>query len=138
MAYLDYPGLQRFHGKVQGEIDGLKDDFTKTVYDGYVNMYPVANGTFNADGTYVYKTTRIRTNIFPVSIGDKLEIGNGSLKHACGGWAGDPSLSTNVRNDSQFNTSNKTITFDYDGYFVVAFAKLDAKQTITKGEFDII
>lgn len=29
MAYLDYPGLQRYHGKVQGEINELKDDLDK-------------------------------------------------------------------------------------------------------------
>lgn len=28
MAYLDYPGLQRYHGKVQEEIDELKDDLS--------------------------------------------------------------------------------------------------------------
>lgn len=28
MGYLDYPGLQRYHGKVQEEIDELKDDLT--------------------------------------------------------------------------------------------------------------
>ena len=28
MGYLDYPGLQRYHGKVQDEIDELKDDFS--------------------------------------------------------------------------------------------------------------
>lgn len=28
MGYLDYPGLQRYHGKVQDEIDELKDDLT--------------------------------------------------------------------------------------------------------------
>ena len=28
MAYLDYPGLQRYHGKVQDEIDELKDDLS--------------------------------------------------------------------------------------------------------------
>ena len=29
MAYLDYPGLQRYHGKVQDEIDELKDDLAQ-------------------------------------------------------------------------------------------------------------
>lgn len=28
MGYLDYPGLQRYHGKVQDEIDELKDDLS--------------------------------------------------------------------------------------------------------------
>ena len=31
MAYLDYPGLQRYHGKVQDEINELKDDLEQIV-----------------------------------------------------------------------------------------------------------
>lgn len=31
MGYLDYPGLQRYHGKVQDEIDDLKDDLGEPV-----------------------------------------------------------------------------------------------------------
>lgn len=39
MGYLDYPGLQRYHGKVQEEIDELKDDLSDllgevTLFDG--------------------------------------------------------------------------------------------------------
>lgn len=30
MGYLDYPGLQRYHGKVQEEIDELRDDLNNT------------------------------------------------------------------------------------------------------------
>lgn len=33
MGYLDYPGLQRYHGKVQEEIDELKDDLDESVGD---------------------------------------------------------------------------------------------------------
>ena len=29
MGYLDYPGLQRYHGKIQEEIDELKDDLSQ-------------------------------------------------------------------------------------------------------------
>lgn len=31
MGYLDYPGLQRYHGKIQEEIDELKDDLTQNI-----------------------------------------------------------------------------------------------------------
>ena len=33
MGYLDYPGLQRYHGKVQEEIDELKDDLSELTGD---------------------------------------------------------------------------------------------------------
>ena len=37
MGYLDYPGLQRYHGKVQDEINELKDDLTDL--DGVIGNY---------------------------------------------------------------------------------------------------
>lgn len=43
MGYLDYPGLQRYHGKVQDEIDELKDDlngvYAKCVLDSDSGIY---------------------------------------------------------------------------------------------------
>lgn len=55
MGYLDYPGLQRYHGKVQDEIDGLKDDLscTKNYFGSVVTPVNYVNPDNWITGTYI-------------------------------------------------------------------------------------
>lgn len=123
--------------ELKSGFNDLKEDLSDVTNYGYTTITDIINGGFNADGTLTGRIDRLRPkNYIPVKIGDKIVIHNGSLKHACGAWNGTPSTATNVRNDSVWNTADETIVSEIDGYYIVAFAKLDNTQSITPSEFD--
>ena len=112
-------------------------DLKSEIDNEYINNPPTSQGGFSSNG--VLNTTnprRIRTEMIPVQIGDKIVIDNGSLKHSCGAWNGTPSSSTNVRNDLSWITEDETIVSEINGFYVVQFAKIDDTQYLTPAEFD--
>lgn len=120
-------------------VGDLKSDLSQadeTIFNGYKNNPPVANGSFSASGVYTTNNKRLRTNFIPVKTGDRIVIDNGSLKHACGAWEGTLSTATNIRNDSTFNTNDEEITSPVNGYYIVVFAKQDSTQEIALSDFD--
>lgn len=124
---------------VGDELTGLKADLSQTdetIFNGYTNNPPVANGSFNVIGVYMTNNKRLRTNFIPVKTGDRIVIDNGSLKHACGAWEGTLSEATNIRNDSSFKTNDEEIISPVNGYYIVVFAKQDATQEIALSDFD--
>ena len=94
------------------------------------------NGSWNARGVTTGAANRIRTNYIKISVGDIIEIKNGSLQHACAIWSGSVvSSSTIVRNDSSWNTSDEKFTSAYNGFLVVAFRK-STDANITPSDYD--
>lgn len=87
MGYLDYPGLQRYHGKVQEEIDELKDDLgdVPAMYDFLkdamgasteeidISDYSWNTGWFGNDNIW-HLYTGSKHCVVPVSVGDKITI----------------------------------------------------------------
>lgn len=119
---------------VGDELSGLK---TAIEY-GYVETPPTSQGGFSKNGTLnTTNPRRIRTELIPVNVGDKIVIHNGgTLGHACGAWDGTPSDETNVRNDSAFDYDDETIISEIAGYYVIVFAKANTSQNISLNEFN--
>ena len=107
------------------------------INNGYISITNIVNGGFYANGALNTKSERLRPSSFiPVKIGDKIVIGSGSLKHACGAWNGTPSTETLVRNDNVFSTADETIVSEIDGFYIFTFAKQDTTQRISPADFD--
>lgn len=121
----------------EGYAQDLADLKSAIEYE-YVENPPTSQGGFSKNGTLnTTNPRRIRTELIPVNVGDKIVIHNGgTLGHACGAWNGTPSEATNVRNDSSFNYEDETIISEITGYYVVIFAKADTTQNITLSEFN--
>lgn len=119
-------------GAVRNQISDVKS----IVEHGYYNIAPTVNGGHSTGGGTTGNSKRLRTNLIPVKIGDKIIIKNGSLKHACGAWRESVSIANNVRNDGAFSTLEETIVSDMNGYYIIVFAKSDATQDISPSDFD--
>lgn len=112
-------------------------DIESIINNGYVLVQPTVNASFSGNGpSTIFNAKRIRTELIAVKIGDEIYIRNGSLVHAVGAWNGEPSLSTNIRNDSQFITTDEKIISTVNGYYLIVFAKQNTTQEITPAEFD--
>ena len=113
-------------------------DLKSAINYEYINNPPTSQGGFSKNGTLnTTNPRRIRTELIPVNVGDKIVIHNGgTLGHACGAWDGTPSEATNVRNDNSINYDDETIVSEITGYYVIIFAKADTSQNISLNEFN--
>ena len=115
------------------EISELKGAIT----NGYQSITTLVNGGFNVNGNLNVRSDRLREETFiHVKSGDKIIIDAGTLKYAVGAWNGTPSTETNVRNDNTFRENGETIVSDFDGYYIIVFAKQTISSTITPSDFD--
>ena len=107
------------------------------ITEGYVNNPPVANGSWNKNGTYTaVNPRRLRTDFIPVKIGDKIEIDNGTFVHSCAAWENTLSTETNIRADYSWVENDEVIVSAVNGYYIVVFAKPGATQNVSLSEFD--
>lgn len=127
-------GLAASHDQIKANLGDVKN----TIDNEYINNPPTSQGDFSKNGTLnTINLRRIRTELIPVNVGDKIVIHNGgTLGHACGAWNGTPSDATNVRNDSTFNYNDETIISEITGYYVIVFAKADPTQNIALSDFE--
>jgi lysophospholipase L1-like esterase len=138
MAYID-------SANIKGTLYELQDtqaradigDLESAINNGYNSITTLVNGSFQANGNLTTRTDRLREDTYiQVKSGDKIVIDAGSLKYAVGAWNGTPSTETNVRNDSTFSEGVETIISDFDGYYIIVFAKQTTSQAITPSDFD--
>lgn len=123
------------HEEKIAEIDSDLEDITDGYSHGYVYGTVVANGSFTATGVSTGISYRIRTDLIPVKLGDKIVIENGSFEHAIGMWDGTPSWSTLKRNDNSFSATTEEVTVPYDGFIVIVFRK-SGNPDIIPSDFD--
>lgn len=114
----------------EAEIADVKSDLNP-----YKDIPVVANGSFSTSGLTTGVGNRIRTDLIQFTSGCTIEITNGTgFRHSCGMWEGSVSSANIKRNDSQWNTSNETVTTTFDGYMVVVFSKTD-NSNVTPSQF---
>lgn len=131
MGYLDYPGLQRYHGKVQDEIDGLKDDLSEItrniVFQKITGAQIESNGTLSVDNSYdVY--------IAPVTAEADYVITTSDNPYAVYAFfTSIPSIGSSAYGGTRYVTNTPFITAPITGYVAVRCSSGFAKAQIEEG-----
>jgi len=113
----------------------LFSDFNAT---GYWEINGYTNGSFGNNGTLSYgQSNRLRIGDFYFfKSGTTVKINSGTCSYVVGMWKNSLSAENTIRNDSTFRTGEEKIKFEYDSYIIVAFAKQNTSEAISKSDLD--
>lgn len=113
------------------------------IVDGFVSIEKYINGSYTNSLTPTptltnNNRTRLRPeNFIYVKAGDRIKVNNGTGHvHVVAIWKGAIGSATNVREDSNFVSSDETVLIGDDGFAIVVFANTNTSTYINAGDFD--